>query len=210
MSATKLLLAAAITSVSLAANAADLPVRTQPLAPAPMAMSWTGFYVGGLTGYNFFTNTAGAAKPNGALLGLRAGYDHQISPDFVLGVFVDGELDFGKKSIAGSVGGVPYTASIKHRYTVAVDLKAGYVLNAQTMVYAFGGYTHSEIKASATVASISASESYTGNGWNAGLGAEYRFTKEWSGIAEYRFNKVKKDSTTVNVSQIKLGVAYRF
>lgn len=210
MSFSKLLMGCAFASVAMAANAADLPVRTAPVAPAPLAISWTGFYVGATAGYNFFTNVVSGAKPNGASLGLRAGYDYQIAPSFVLGVLVDGEVDFGKKSWSGRYGTIPYSASIKHPYTVAVDLKAGYLVNDQTMLYVLGGYTNGEVKVSASVAAVSASQSLTGNGWNVGVGGEYRFTREWSGFAEYRYNQIKDGDLTANISQVKVGVAYRF
>ena len=208
MSFSKLLMGCAFASVAMAANAADLPARTAP-ARAPVALSWTGLYVGATTGYTFFTNTPGS-KPNGASLGLRVGYDHQIAPTFVIGALIDGEIDFGKKSYAGTYLGTAYTASIKHRHTVSVDVKAGYLINDQTMIYALAGYTNGDIKATATVAAVSASDTVTGNGWNVGVGAEYRFTREWSGFAEYRFNQIKKHGTTVEASQVKVGVAYRF
>ena len=65
MSLSKLLMGCAFASVAATANAADLSARKSPIAPAPLANSWTGFYVGATTGYNFFTK-AGSAKPNGA------------------------------------------------------------------------------------------------------------------------------------------------
>jgi outer membrane immunogenic protein len=210
MTISKILLGCAFASLSVAANAADLPKRVTPVAPAPMIATWTGFYVGATTGYNFFTNTSATAKPNGALLGLRAGYDYQIAPTFVVGILVDGDLDFGKKSISGTVGGNPYTGEVKHRYTMSVDLKAGYVFNDQVIAYVLGGFTHGDIKGSATVASVTASETVKGNGWNVGAGVEYRFTKQWSAFGEYRYNQIKKDGVKVNVSQAKVGIAFRF
>jgi outer membrane immunogenic protein len=209
MTISKILLGCAFASLSVAANAADLPKRVTPIAPAPMIASWTGFYVGAATGYSFFTNTSSTAKPNGALLGLRAGYDYQIAPSFVVGILVDGELDFGKKSISGTTPSA-YTGEVKHRSTMSVDLKAGYAFNDQIMAYVLGGFTHGDIKASATLASVTASETVKGNGWNVGAGAEYRFTKQWSGFGEYRYNQIKKDGVTVNVSQAKVGIAFRF
>jgi len=210
MSFSKLLMGCAFASISLAANAADLPGRSVAKAPAPAAVTWTGFYLGATAGYNFFTNATSTARPNGALVGLRGGYDMQVAPNFVFGALVDGDINFGDKSIAGNVNGTSYTGSVKHRYTVSADLKGGYLINSQTMVYALGGYTHGEIKGSATLASVSASQSLTGNGWNVGLGSEYRFTTQWSGFAEYRYNQIKKSGATADVSQAKAGVAYRF
>jgi outer membrane immunogenic protein len=209
MTISKILLGCAFASLSVAANAADLPKRVKPMAPAPIIASWTGFYVGATTGYNFFTHTSDVAKPNGASLGLRAGYDYQIAPTFVVGILVDGELDFGKKSISGTVPST-YTGEVKHRYTLSVDLKAGYVFNDQIMAYVVGGFTHGDIKASATVASVTASQTVQGNGWNLGAGVEYRFTKQWSGFGEYRYNQIRKDGVKVNVSQAKVGIAFRF
>jgi outer membrane immunogenic protein len=208
--ATKTFAAATLAFAPAVALAADLPSKSAaPKAPAAQSSTWTGFYLGATAGYNFFTNTTSAAKPDGASLGLRAGYDHQIS-DVVLGILIDGEKDFGKKSFSGTYLGTAYRAEVKHPSTLSIDLKAGYLLDDKTLIYALGGYTHSEIKVSATVAGYSDSASVKGNGWNIGAGAEYRFTREWSGFGEYRFNQVKKDGATIEVSQIKAGVAYRF
>jgi outer membrane immunogenic protein len=232
MSVSKLLFGFALGSFSIAANAADLPRRATAATPAPMAAAgtWTGFYVGATTGYNFFTNLSvkgynpvagvdgnsrlSSMKPNGALLGVRAGYDHQIAPSFVIGVLLDGDIDFGKKSRNEANGSNTFTGSVRHSWTGALDVKAGYAVNDMTMLYALGGFARGQVKVTmdATQSSIkyTKSEAFNANGWNAGLGVEHRFTKQVSAFAEYRFNEFRKEEMTVNMGQAKLGVGYRF
>ena len=55
-------MAAVVAVIALPANAADLlqrhpaPLATQPLPPAPVGMTWSGFYIGGNLGAAFNPN----------------------------------------------------------------------------------------------------------------------------------------------------------
>jgi outer membrane immunogenic protein len=104
------LLLGAVASVALLAGpaiAADLPAKAPPIAP--VAPSWTGFYVGVNAGGSFgsdtetqnatFTSTALGANtllsntmqhaPNGWLAGGQLGYNWQVSRSYVLGLEAD-------------------------------------------------------------------------------------------------------------------------
>src|SRR5271155_1026364 len=95
------------------ASAADVPPPFEPpppivYAPVPQIFSWSGFYVGGNTGWGWtnnsgtFTSAAGAGSfsgsSNGFLGGAQAGYNWQTGP-FVIGA----ELDFQGTTASGSV-----------------------------------------------------------------------------------------------------------
>jgi outer membrane immunogenic protein len=104
------LLLGAVASVALLAGpaiAADLPMKARPIAP--IAPSWTGFYVGLNAGGSFgsdtatqnatFTSTALGANgllsntaqhaPKGWLAGGQLGYNWQVSSSYVLGLEAD-------------------------------------------------------------------------------------------------------------------------
>jgi len=83
-----------------AAEAADMsvPLKAPPPMPAP-AFSWTGFYIGGYVGYDWtqvdrFIGVFGVAAdaislhPKGVFGGLQAGYNYQVSNNWVIGARV--------------------------------------------------------------------------------------------------------------------------
>src|SRR6202030_3202222 len=113
------LLLGAIGSVALLAGpaiAADLPMKARPIAP--IAPSWTGFYVGLNAGGSFgsdtatqnatFTSTALGANgllsntaqhaPKGWLAGGQLGYNWQVSSSYVLGLEADWQWTSQKAS----------------------------------------------------------------------------------------------------------------
>jgi outer membrane immunogenic protein len=100
------------------ASAADMPVKA-PVAVAPAAYNWTGFYIGGNVGYGWRDRTVtftpndpvaqfatcgglfgGTCAPptsfgiNGALGGFQAGYNWQFSQSWLLGIEAD--LDWSR------------------------------------------------------------------------------------------------------------------
>ena len=99
----KLLLAlTAVAAFSGSALAADLPARAYTKAPPPiMAPSWTGFYIfggagGGLWAADQHTQTTVGGLPlaidqrnggSGWFGTVGAGYDWQVNPSWVVGVF---------------------------------------------------------------------------------------------------------------------------
>ena len=96
---TAVLAAATLGGVHVA-FAADLPRRTDAIAPAPAftpppVFTWTGFYAGLNTGYSFGKFTEGGdaffGKANGGMIGGTLGYNHQIG-SMVLGL--EGDWDW--------------------------------------------------------------------------------------------------------------------
>ena len=113
-----------------AANAADLPSRTQPYSPSvvytPSVMNWTGFYVGVNAGAAIASGTNNAIAPGGDFLnpaafppaalpavsgfgqksgtnftgGFQAGYNYQLSNNLVLGI--EGDVNYRNRNRSGA------------------------------------------------------------------------------------------------------------
>src|SRR5258708_5087556 len=101
-------LAAFVTS-SLAAFAADLPVKAPTMAPIAL-YNWTGCYIGGHIGGAFSDDTAtnrlGASRSHnssGFVGGGQIGCDYQFAPSWVLGAEGRGAWTSLKASNAGGV-----------------------------------------------------------------------------------------------------------
>lgn len=199
-------LVAASVCLTTGASAADLPRRNVPPVPYLAVLpNWTGFYVGGVVGYDFWSKID--VKPNGFAIGARAGYDYQLSNNLVFGALVEGDLNFGKKDVTISAGNV---ARIKHKDTFSADLRLGYAIDGANLAYLVGGYTHADLKVSTVLGVVAGTGSVGANGWNIGAGFEHKFTQNVSAFAEYRYNRVHANGGRANFSEIKLGVNYRF
>lgn len=72
------------------------------------------------------------------------------------------------------------------------------------------GTTYSRTDVSASAASGVQAGSERGFGWSYGVGAEYLFNTNWSGVLQYDEHYVKYPGTTERVSATTLGVRYRY
>lgn len=220
-------------STALAGGYEPPVVETQPVvAPIIEAapLGWTGGYVGanlnygkgkykydGGLGDELVDGLPSAiSKPDGASAALRAGYDWQNGP----GVFgVGAEYNFGKykagpngawADLADGAGLESTEASIKRAATVFA--RAGYAFDDAVMAYGLLGYTWAKGEVTGdNFDTVSADL----KGPTIGLGAEYKFADNWSGYAEYAYTKFKSADfaevqTKPNLSQVKLGVNFRF
>jgi outer membrane immunogenic protein len=219
---------AAATAVVLAtpAFAADLP-RRQPVpeavyVPVAPAGIWTGFYVGANIGAGFsssFNNDQAysLSGASGFMGGLQAGYDYQIN-----------------RVVLGIVGDIDY-ASINRRYVdvlgTGADVRSnlnwngsirgrvGYAVMDNMLVYGTAGLALGNVRANETLGGLGVSQTRTLTGWTAGLGGEYAFTRNWTGLLEYRYTSLQKASYTALSNeprigfeghQIRTGINYRF
>jgi len=201
-----------------AARAAD--VFEQPPMEAVPYFTWTGGYAGLQGGYAW-TNLGvdGGAFAiddlNGGLFGGYAGYNWQ-SGAWVFGAEGDFNGLWNDQTFAGpfpsSVDiGTDWLASIRGRLGYAYDRAlifgtAGVGFTEATSDINFGGG-----------ATLSGSDSFTG--WTLGGGAEYAFTDNWIGRAEYRYYDFgNKDldgpagvgGINLNTSTLTVGAAYKF
>jgi outer membrane immunogenic protein len=233
----KKLLIAGVAAAALCgapALAADMAVKAPPQPPAPVA-GWTGFYVGGEIGAQWdnsrwnttciagfaacplngvfpgflANNNPAAFNSTGFRGGLFAGYDLQVSPQWVIGV----EGDFGGGSNNRTIAGIPGTlggglapnladqSSVKGTWDASAVGRVGYLITPTVMVFGVGGlsWLHEEASASCAPAPavswcvIPADQgttqmtSSTRSGWTAGGGFEYMVLPNWLVRGEYRY-----------------------
>ena len=147
----------AVAAFSGTAIAADLPTRTYTKAPPPvMAPSWTGFYIfGGGGGGLWAADTTTQSTATGACTlcinqrqggsgwfgTVGAGYDWQVNPAWVVGVFADGQ--FGE--ISGSIQDQNpfFVGTEKMRDAWAAGARVGYLVAPNVLSYVNGGYSGS-------------------------------------------------------------------
>jgi outer membrane immunogenic protein len=152
---TALTVVAALTG---SASAADMAGRPYSKAPAPMmaAPSWTGFYLFGGAGGGLWaadTTTQATATTNCILCSnqrqggsgwygtVGAGYDWEVTPTWVVGVFGDGQ--FG--SIKGTIQDQDafFAGEEKLRTSWAAGVRVGYLVAPNVLSYVNGGYSGS-------------------------------------------------------------------
>lgn len=210
----------AVSAIALAAPAfangygaveAPPPVIT----PVPMADDfWSGFYVGGALGYgsanyDIMGDLDFGTPPNdvslaanlpdlgaeGFIGSLQAGYSHQFSGGFVVGVQLDGTWGGieNDTSISLDVGGntefeFDYDLTVSQMYTLS--LRGGFLVNPDTQLYGLVGYTRGTFDGDLSVAfdgfSDSGDYSFELNGLSFGGGVETRVTDAVSVGIEYR------------------------
>jgi outer membrane immunogenic protein len=188
----KLLLAmTAVAAFSGSAFAADLPARTYTKAPPPIvAPSWTGFYIfggggGGLWAgdqhtQDHFTGTPlGIDQRNGGsgwFGTVGAGYDWQVNPSWVVGVFGDGQFGSIRGTIHDTVFGLTGTQKIEDQW--AAGLRVGYLVAPNVLSYVNGGYSGAHFSGSDMLLTFNGApagvhtDSYNRNGWFIGGGVE--------------------------------------
>jgi outer membrane immunogenic protein len=195
---------AAIAGVS-AASAADLPVTKAPVYVA--APTWTGFYIGGHIGgawgeeVGSTLNTtalalAGTQTPgnyNGFLGGVQAGYNYQISPNWVIGI--EGDWSWtnakGTTTTASLVPGVTLGGSTTVKWYSTLTGRVGYTAG-NWLLYVKGGgaWSNADYNGNAMAGAVTlqnATTSVTHNGWTVGAGLEFMLTGNWTARAEYNY-----------------------
>jgi outer membrane immunogenic protein len=219
-----------------AAMAADLsPMSTK--APAPVAASWTGGYVGLNAGYawgnlggtrlanDFWTDlNVPSFTPKGFIGGGQIGYNWQTGL-LVLG----GEVDFSGMSVKDDrsvdpffIGkGSPTSAVFSSRYDwlFTARLRAGVTFAQNWLVYATGGLAVTQARDSITASnifgpntSVTWSDSKTLYGGTIGGGLEYAFASNWSAKVEYLYAKFDDTTPTASSQNVvfSFGPAARF
>jgi len=192
----KILIAAAtLAAFATTSYAADLPARMPVKAmPAPVAMTWTGCYVGAGGGYGMWnqdhrtTDAAGAVPGGSSTLSsttggrgwfgtAQLGCDYQFDQNWLVGAFVD--ANWG--SLSGNFEDNFFQfGREKERWSWAAGGRVGYLINPSFLAYASAGFTEAHfngINTTTTVGGVPAGLNYARHsyeGYFIGTGYEYR------------------------------------
>ncbi|MFI5409733.1 outer membrane protein [Kaistia sp. UC242_56] len=196
------------------AQAADLTYEPAPapvVEAAPAAFNWTGFYLGvhagaAITDFEYsspFVVGTASDDNTGFLGGVQAGYNWQFD-----NIVIGAQTDFAYTSAKISDGGFEN----KLEWLGSTTARVGYAFD-NLLVYGKGGVAYGSSKINIP----GADDSKWHTGWTAGVGAEYAFTQNITGLVEYNYvdlgsqdyfdNAVSADITS-NV--IKAGLNYKF
>ena len=198
------LMGSALAGLTIApAAAADrlaMPVKAPLQSPAA---DWTQFYVGGGIGFDAGTGRSDVAPIGGPVLlafdGLRgadlgltatAGFDVQVSPMFVLGMFADYDWSRQSTTIAVSAPAALFsltTPTLDSGWTVGG--RAGILVAPDVLLYGLGGLTEMRLNNwSLTVPGFILPEpAQMLHGSTVGGGIEYRLAENLSLRGEYRY-----------------------
>jgi len=206
-----------------AAQAADLTVEAAPVAVAPAAFNWTGFYLGvhagaAITDFELSASTGNGSVSfdnTGFLGGVQAGYNWQFD-NVVVGLQTDFAYTSAKVSL-GSFGGGGTVGEQKLEWLGSTTARVGYAFD-NLLVYGKGGVAYGQSTFEIPfVQGLSLQDSQWHVGWTAGAGVEYAFTQNITGLLEYNYvdlgsqdyaGGILRNDLTSNV--IKAGVNYKF
>lgn len=222
-----------------AASAADLPSMPAPApapmpiySPAPMAYTWTGFYVGVQAGYAWgdvdgdasidaVTDTGGYDYDlDGWVGGIHAGYNYQFN-NFVVGI--EGDIEFA--DLDGDGGGIdPSIGTFYHEteldWLASLRLRAGFAID-RILVYGTGGLVWANVnqRLGETGDPALYDDGDSRFGWTIGAGLEYAFLNNWTGRVEYRYYDLGSedadgadfsDDNDITLHSVRAGASYKF
>ncbi|WP_407168426.1 outer membrane beta-barrel protein [Bradyrhizobium sp. ORS 111] len=226
--------AATVVALGATAQAADLGARPyyQKAPPAPVyaapLYNWTGFYIGGHLGgvfsgsdntFNGLALTDSSARFMG---GVQAGYDWQLSTNWVIGL--EGQYSWIGSHQLNAIfpNGLVYNNN--QRGIASVTGRVGYTWGPG-LIYVKGGYAYSDNNESVTSGGVPVAFTLSdnhNNGWTVGAGAEYMFAPSWSAKVEYQYYDFGDSRFTSPASlapfgsfhndehTVKAGLNYRF
>jgi outer membrane immunogenic protein len=195
------LTASILATASMAALAADLPVRPAPMAPAVYApvSSWTGCYLGGNLGGSWGSGDLTITAPGGTVTGSRGNSGFagggQVGCDWQTGAFVFGfrnMFDWSNRSSTRVVQNGPFTgfgATLENNWVDLLTGRIGWAVQPQWLLYFQGGpaWRESSLRVVNPAGVDVGSSSRTRTGWTIGGGAEWKFAPNWSTFLEYDF-----------------------
>ena len=206
---TCLIASAALGALALGepARAADLklPVKAPYLQAA---FDWTGFYIGGHTGYSRGSNSATLWDPlptatsgnfSGIIGGVQAGYNWRAPSGLLLGV--EGDLTFPSYLASNSITSLISTPRNdffeQWDYLGTVRGRIGYA-SSHWLLYATGGFAYLGERFVNTPAVTGLEEKHIAvrPGWVAGAGVEYAFAPHWTVRLEYLYSQFERANVT--------------
>ena len=221
---------------------------TSGVVSGPALPIWSGFYAGlntgagwgtnNQTGNNWFLDVANGGYSNsltatgaggGLIGGAQIGYNHTLSPLFVVGAETDLQgtsmgsaggsyigpmlnlINSGSHYVPGALSGgtsVPFFGTLRAR--------AGITPIPTLMLYGTAGFAYADIQ-NGNGASLQP-------GWSAGAGAEWMFMPKWSAKAEYLYTDVSgpnnppsilgvnlsNNNTHIPFNMMRAGINYHF
>lgn len=192
-----------------------------PAMPAP-SVKWQGVYVGGGGGYDTFTTYLARGAPyddqtigrSGVTGYLQAGYDLNVTKDWLVGAFVDDT--FGRITARE-----PFRGVVTETPGWAAGARVGRILD-RALIYATAGYALNKFTVySANYGPLSALQSQSTGGWFVGGGTETMLTNVVSLKLEYRYEDLdRRDFSFAKLPSIgtkdaveqsaRMGLAYKF
>ena len=210
------------------ARAADikLPVKAPYLRPV---FDWTGFYIGGHTGYSRGSSNAVLSDPllsaavtnsifSGVVGGVQGGYNWRLPSGLLLGVEAD--LTFPNYLPSNSIISrlISPNSDVTHSldYVGTLRGRLGYA-TSHWLFYATGGLAFAGERFINTPAAGSDEKIiHQRLGWAAGAGVEYGFAPHWSVRLEYLYSQYQRadigfpqgaqHSSTLDFQQVRIGL----
>jgi high affinity Mn2+ porin len=205
---TYLIAGAALGALTLGASAQAADLKLPVKAPYwQAAFDWTGFYIGGHTGYSHGSNsallwdpapTATSGNFSGVIGGVQAGYNWRLPSGLLLGV--EGDLTFPNYLPSNSISALvstPNTDFVEQwDYVGTVRGRIGYA-SSHWLLYATGGLAFMGERF-VNMPVIALPEKHIGvrAGWAAGAGVEYAFAPHWTVRLEYLYSQFERANVT--------------
>jgi outer membrane immunogenic protein len=197
---------------SAAADGVDRRYPQSIAAPVPIAppYTWTGFYIGAGVGGGAVVHDVSVQDNFGSIVNFDGiggegafgtaivGWDWQVSPNAVLGIFAD--YDFSDISTDFNLFDGLMRSSIDHDHSWSIGARFGLLSSPSTLWYATGGYTEARFESFASLADTdSVSGRATFRGWFAGTGVDTRLAaSNWFLRLEYRFTQFDSEREFVD------------
>lgn len=197
--------------------------------PVEANYNWTGFYVGGGGGYGMLdadqhsldggvqSSIETRAGGRGYFGTVSGGYDWQINPTWVVGIF--GDAQFG--DINSTIANTDFSrfGTTKNNLSYAAGARIGYLVAPNVLSYINGGWSHAEFKgtdltSSSGLPSGSSIGNFSRDGWFVGGGFENTLSflglnaPGWFLKTEYRFAQYDSKAEFIDAAT-GFGVAFK-
>lgn len=184
--------------------------------PAAAQEAFQGPYAGVEAGWN--KNKIGSAdtdigrasigrSQDSATVGVFAGYNYKATDRIVLSAEAGFSTGFDDAVTRASRGSL---ASIDPDYTIDLGVRAGYLVDTKTLVYARGGYQNVRGAVRINDATAARYDKETFDGWSVGGGVERLLTQRVSARLEYRYSDLGGGDAKFQRHQVLAGVVYHF
>ncbi|MBX9651029.1 MAG: carbohydrate porin [Xanthobacteraceae bacterium] len=206
------------------AAAADITLKAPYLQPA---FDWSGFYIGGHTGYGRGTSSVAIADPDiattskvvsGLIGGVQAGYNYRFFSGLLVGVEADVSFPnyLPSNHVVSSITTARSDVQERWDYFGTARGRVGYT-SGRWLAYATGGLSWAgERFLNTPVVGDDEKRTHIRPGWAAGAGVEYAFAPHWSvkleylytqfGKADIRFPSGTQYSSALDFQSLRIGL----